>query len=201
MNANTRITIAESSSWLYTVISSHLPTQQITCTDRLLHKVMAKKFNRLPTPQKQRKFAQKGSWIHKFSGKFILGTFTAMQAVMRSSIYEIFHTLYGFNIPHGLIRTHKWPALNVSGFIARLVRASHQYRKVTASNPVEVLSFSGFHIHNCINCVNNCKDHSLLDTVSMLSKLKYVREFSCFVSFNLNCHITCTSLQGGPCVT
>ena len=111
-----------------------------------------------------------------------------MQAVMRSSIYEIFHTLYGFNIPHGLIRTHKWPALNDSGFIARLVRASHQYRKVTASNPVEVLSFSGFHIHNCINCVNNCKDHSLLDTVSMLSKLKYLTKccFFCCVQFELS---------------
>ena len=30
-------------------------------------------------------------------------------------------------IPHGNIRTHKWPAPNVSGFIAQLVRASHRY--------------------------------------------------------------------------
>ena len=28
------------------------------------------------------------------------------------------------------------PAPNISGFIAQLVRASHQYREVTGSNPV-----------------------------------------------------------------
>ena len=32
---------------------------------------------------------------------------------------------------------------NVSGFIAQLVRASHRYREVTGSNPVEILNFSG----------------------------------------------------------
>ena len=26
------------------------------------------------------------------------------------------------------------------------------------------LTFSGFYIHNCINCVHNCEDHSLLET-------------------------------------
>ena len=35
-------------------------------------------------------------------------------------------------------------AINVSGFIAQLVRASHRYREVTGSNPVEVLNYSGF---------------------------------------------------------
>ena len=44
-----------------------------------------------------------------------------------------------------LIRTDKWPAPNVSGFIAQLVRASHRYREVTGSNPVEVLTLSGFY--------------------------------------------------------
>ena len=48
-------------------------------------------------------------------------------------------------IPHGLIRPHKWPAPNVSGFIAQLVRASHRYREVTGSNHVEVLTFSGLY--------------------------------------------------------
>ena len=33
---------------------------------------------------------------------------------------------------------------HVSGFIAQLVRASHRYREVMGSNPVEVLTFSGF---------------------------------------------------------
>ena len=31
-----------------------------------------------------------------------------------------------------------------SGFIAQLVRASHRYREITGSSPVEVLTFSGF---------------------------------------------------------
>ena len=39
----------------------------------------------------------------------------------------------------------KWPAPNISGFIDQLVRASHWYREVTGSNPVEVLNLSGFY--------------------------------------------------------
>ena len=63
--------------------------------------------------------------------------------------------IYNFTfIPHGLIRTHKWPAPNVSGFIAQLVRASHRYREVTGSNPLEALKFSGFYrctqLHNWV---------------------------------------------------
>ena len=56
--------------------------------------------------------------------------------------------------------------LNVSGFIAQLVRVSHQYRDVTGGNHVEVLTFSGFYIQNCKNCVHNCEKHSLLDFTS-----------------------------------
>ena len=33
-------------------------------------------------------------------------------------------------------------------------------------NGVEVLTFSGFCIRSCINCVHNCEDHSLLDLTS-----------------------------------
>ena len=36
---------------------------------------------------------------------------------------------------------------NINAFIAQLVRASHWHRKVTGSNPVEVLKFSGFSTH------------------------------------------------------
>ena len=55
-------------------------------------------------------------------------------------------TSTGFEpILHGLIRTHKWPVPEVSGFIAQLVRASHRYREITGSNPVEVLTFLGFY--------------------------------------------------------
>ena len=55
--------------------------------------------------------------------------------------YFIYHFT---SILHGLIRNHKWPAFNVSGFIAQFVRASHRYREVTGSNPVDVLTFAGF---------------------------------------------------------
>ena len=82
--------------------------------------------------------------------------------------------LHFTSIPHGLIRTHKWPAPNVSGFIAQLVRASHRYREVLGSNPVEVLTFSGFCIRNCLNCVHNCDDHSLLD---FKSAVQYMNHF------------------------
>ena len=47
-------------------------------------------------------------------------------------IYEMFHILKA-----GLKSTD-------SGFIGQLVRASHRYREVTGSNPVEVLTFSCF---------------------------------------------------------
>ena len=38
-------------------------------------------------------------------------------------------------------QTHNWPAPNISDLIAQLVRALHQYREVTGSNPIEVLNF------------------------------------------------------------
>ena len=43
----------------------------------------------------------------------------------------------------------------VSGFMAQLIRASHGYRDVTGSNPIEVLTFLDFYIRNCLNCVPN----------------------------------------------
>ena len=99
-------------------------------------------------------------------------------------------------IPPRLLKTHKVPAPNVSGFRAQLVRASHQccrvtasnpvkpnvsgfkarlvrmshrYRKVTGSNPVEVLTLSAFYICNSINCIYNWEDHSLLDDLFHIS--------------------------------
>ena len=38
----------------------------------------------------------------------------------------------------------------ISGFIAQLVRASHRYREVTGSNPVEILNFFQASLRNCI---------------------------------------------------
>ena len=83
-----------------------------------------------------------------------LHDFTPVQYIK----YFIYHFTF---IPHGLIRTHKWPAPNISGFIAQLVWASHRYHDLAGSNPVEVLKFSVFYICNCINCIHNCEDHSL----------------------------------------
>ena len=54
-----------------------------------------------------------------------------------------------------------WPAPNISGFIAQLVRASHRYHEVTGSKPWNFQAS----IRNCINRVHNCKDHSLLDSL------------------------------------
>ena len=71
-------------------------------------------------------------------------------------IYEIFHIL-------------NCRVQYVKYFIAQLVRASHRYHEVWGSNPVEVLNFPGFYIPNCINCVHDCEDHSLLDLASLTS--------------------------------
>ena len=65
----------------------------------------------------------------------------------KSAVQYMKHFIYHSTfILHGLIRTHKWPASNVSGFVAQLVRASRRQREVTSLNPVEVLTFSGFFI-------------------------------------------------------
>ena len=62
---------------------------------------------------------------------------------------HIWFTSYNYVIHihlfHGNIWTHNWPASNISGFIAQLVRAMHWNHEVTGSNPIEVLIFfSGF---------------------------------------------------------
>ena len=86
-------------------------------------------------------------------------------------------------IHHELVRTNKWPAPNVSGFIAQLVRASHRYRGVTGSNPVEVLNFSALYLRNCINCVHSYEDHSLLEANSWESN--YCRKKITKLTFRL----------------
>ena len=42
-------------------------------------------------------------------------------------------------------------------------RASHWYREVTASSPVEVLNFFQASLRSCKNCDHNCEDHSSFD--------------------------------------
>ena len=81
----------------------------------------------------------------------------------------------------GFFRTHKWPAPNVSGFIAQLVRASHRYREVTGSNPVEVLT-SGFYTQLLkLRSYRNCDDHSPLEKAILL--ILIIVPFILFESF------------------
>ena len=56
-------------------------------------------------------------------------------------------------------------------------RASHRYREVTGSNPVEVLNFVQAYLRNGINCIHNCEDHPsseihLFQTKTPLRSLK-----------------------------
>ena len=89
------------------------------------------------------------------------------------NIWNILYYNFTF-IPHALLNTHTWQAPNISGFIAQLVRASHRYRELTDSNPIKVLTFWGFYILSCINCVYNYKDHRLLDFKSAVQYMKYL---------------------------
>ena len=63
---------------------------------------------------------------------------------------------------------------NINGFMAQLVRASHQYCEVTGSNPIEVLNSFRLpctqSLYNCINCVHNSEDHSSFDFISAVLK-------------------------------
>ena len=77
--------------------------------------------------------------------------------------------------------TRQWPAPNISNFIAQLVGASHRYREVTRLNPLEVPTFSGFYIRNCINCFHNCGDHTLLECTSTVQYKKCFMYNSTFI--------------------
>ena len=96
--------------------------------------------------------------------------------------YFIYHFTF---IPHVFIRIHRWPAPNVSGFIAQLVRASNRYCEVAGSNPAEVLTFSGSCIRNCKNWILNCEDLSLLDFTSAVQYMKYFIYYFTFIPHGL----------------
>ena len=85
----------------------------------------------------------------------------------------------------------------ISGFIAQLVRASHRYREVTGSNPVEVLFFifSGF-LRNCINCVHNREDHSSFDFISAVSYMMY---FICICQWDYCRHVLICMVKKKQC--
>ena len=62
----------------FTVISGSLPYQH----QPIIEYSEKQNVNRLPVPRKRTKFVQRGSYIHKFKGNFILVSFSAMQAVV-----------------------------------------------------------------------------------------------------------------------
>ena len=71
--------------------------------------------------------------------------------------------IYHLHLFYGNIWTHNWPAPNISGFIAHLIKASHRYREGTGSNPLKSWNFFSAFLRNCVDCVHNCEDHSSFD--------------------------------------
>ena len=65
-----------------------------------------------------------------------------------------------------LSREHMNPQLTCSQrqwLHSSVGRASHRYREVTGSSPVEVLNVFQASLRNCKNCDHNCEDHSSFD--------------------------------------
>ena len=51
---------------------------------------------------------------------------------------------------------------------------------------IEAWKIQDFYIHNCINCIHNCEEHSLLDFTSAVQYLKYlVYNFKTVLSVNV----------------
>ena len=74
--------------------------------------------------------------------------------------YDLFHMHHS---PSYLSREHMNPKLTCSQrqwLHSSVGRASHRYREVTGSSPVEVLNFFQASLRNCKNCDHNCEDHS-----------------------------------------
>ena len=90
--------------------------------------------------------------------------------------YDLFHMHHS---PSYLSREHMNPKLTCSQrqwLHSSVGRASHRYREVTGSSPVEVLNFFQASLRNCKNCDHNCEDHSSFDLLFLLAKL-YIRLF------------------------
>ena len=77
--------------------------------------------------------------------------------------YDLFHMHHSLTY---LSREHMNPKLTCSQrqwLHSSVGRASHRYREVTGSSPVEVLNFFQASLRNCKNCDHNCEDHSSFD--------------------------------------
>ena len=71
------------------------------------------------------------------SNETILSRSDERKFLLRREARKFFRTSTGFEPATSRYRCDA--LTNVSGFIAQLVRASHRYREVAGSNPVEVL--------------------------------------------------------------
>ena len=70
---------------------------------------------------------------------------------------------------HIFSREHMNPKLTCSQrqwLHSSVGRASHRYREVTGSSPVEILNFFQASLCNFKNCDHNCEDHSSFDFTS-----------------------------------
>ena len=98
-------------------------------------------------------------------------------------IYDLFHI---HHLHSSLSREHMNPQLTCSQrqwLHSSVGRASHRYREVTGSNPVEVLNFFQASLRNCRNCVHNCEDQPSFDFDYMFLLLQLdasVRQRHCF---------------------
>ena len=82
--------------------------------------------------------------------------------------YDFFHMHHSFTY---LSREHMNPKLTCSQRQwphSSVGRASHRYREVTGSSPVEVLNFFQASLRNCKNCDRNCEDHSSFEFLGVL---------------------------------
>ena len=95
-----------------------------------------------------------------------LASFPARKAAMFNAGDSLFHMHHS---PSYLSREHMNPKLTCSQrqwLHSSVGRASHRYREVTGSSPVEVLNFFQASLRNCKNCDHKCEDHSSFDFIS-----------------------------------
>ena len=97
--------------------------------------------------------------------------------------YDLFHMHHSLTY---LSREHMNPQLTCSQrqwLHSSVGRASHRYREVTGSSPVEVLNFFQASLRNCINCDHNCEDHSSFDLTRNIADITGNR---CYLQLRLS---------------
>ena len=93
-----------------------------------------------------------GAFLFDIANEMIILHLISFPQFQYDLIYFIY--IYQIHLFHENKWTYNWWALSVSGFIAQLFRASHQYREARAQTPLKPWIFSGS-LRNCINCVHN----------------------------------------------